>query len=93
MIFTSFVRTGLARPGQVEKGLRAEECPKHLYQMHVCLPSKKGHTRLLYRMALDFMPWVQYVPFIDNVWQQMANQVRNFAYFLGMFPLCLHAGL
>eukprot|EP00241_Pyramimonas_parkeae_P001062 CAMPEP_0114247160 /NCGR_PEP_ID=MMETSP0058-20121206/12872_1 /TAXON_ID=36894 /ORGANISM="Pyramimonas parkeae, CCMP726" /LENGTH=583 /DNA_ID=CAMNT_0001360443 /DNA_START=154 /DNA_END=1905 /DNA_ORIENTATION=+ len=66
---------GLARPGQVEKGLRAEECPKHLYQMHVCLPSKKGHTRLLYRMALDFMPWVQYVPFIDNIWQQMANQV------------------
>ena len=66
---------GLARPGQVEEGLRSDQCPKHLYQMHVCLPAKEGHTRLLYRMALDFMPWVQFVPFINGVWQQMANQV------------------
>eukprot|EP01025_Chloroclados_australasicus_P028230 TRINITY_DN27996_c1_g1_i1.p1 TRINITY_DN27996_c1_g1~~TRINITY_DN27996_c1_g1_i1.p1 ORF type:complete len:476 (-),score=17.32 TRINITY_DN27996_c1_g1_i1:418-1845(-) len=66
---------GLAQPGKILRGLKSKECQRHLHQVHVCLPSRKGHTRLLYRMSLDFMNWLQYVPKIGNVWQQVANQV------------------
>ncbi|GFR39736.1 hypothetical protein Agub_g218 [Astrephomene gubernaculifera] len=66
---------GLDKPGKVASGAFAEECKTHLFQMHVCLPAKRGHTRLLYRMALDFMPWVKYIPFIDRVWKHVAGQV------------------
>lgn len=68
---------GLAQPGKIERGVKAEDCTKHLHQLHVCLPSKRGHTRLLYRMSLDFMNWVRYVPFIDRVWTAVAGQVRD----------------
>ena len=43
--------------------------------MHICLPSRKGHTRLLYRMSLDFMNWTRFVPGIQIFWQNIANQV------------------
>ncbi|GLI60511.1 hypothetical protein VaNZ11_002675 [Volvox africanus] len=66
---------GLAQPGKIMRGVTASQCKNHLHQLHVCMPSKKGHTRLLYRMSLDFMPWVRYVPFIDRVWKQVAGQV------------------
>lgn len=66
---------GLAQPGKIERGVSAENCERHLHQLHVCMPSRKGHTRLLYRMSLDFMPWVQHVPFIDKLWMQVAKQV------------------
>jgi len=66
---------GLAQPGKIRRGLRAEECEKHLHQLHVCVPSKPGHTRLLYRMHLDFLPWVKHVPGIKKLWEEMANQV------------------
>lgn len=62
------------------QGERAESCPTHLWQMHVCLPAKKGHTRLLYRMSTDFMGWTNYVPFIQNFWKYIAGQVRGAAY-------------
>ncbi|KAG1656474.1 hypothetical protein FOA52_005633 [Chlamydomonas sp. UWO 241] len=66
---------GLAQPGKIERGVTADKCKRHLHQLHVCMPAKRGHTRLLYRMALDFMPWVRYVPFIDRVWKSVAGQV------------------
>mmetsp|Transcript_23098 Transcript_23098/g.64158 ORF Transcript_23098/g.64158 Transcript_23098/m.64158 type:complete len:645 (+) Transcript_23098:156-2090(+) len=66
---------GLQKPGQVDRGSRASDCPKHLRQMHVCLPSRPGHTRLLYRMSLDFMPMLKYIPFMDRVWKKMADMV------------------
>jgi chlorophyllide a oxygenase len=66
---------GLEQPGKIERGLRSSQCKRHLHQLHVCLPSKKGHTRLLYRMSLDFMPWLRSVPFIDKLWKSVAGQV------------------
>eukprot|EP01023_Acetabularia_acetabulum_P021428 TRINITY_DN2124_c1_g2_i2.p1 TRINITY_DN2124_c1_g2~~TRINITY_DN2124_c1_g2_i2.p1 ORF type:complete len:449 (-),score=55.41 TRINITY_DN2124_c1_g2_i2:314-1660(-) len=66
---------GLAQPGKIMRGLKAQQCQRHLHQLHVCLPSKKGHTRLLYRMSLDFMGWLKYVPMIQKVWEQVAGQV------------------
>jgi chlorophyllide a oxygenase len=63
---------GLAQPGKIMRGVTAEQCEKHLHQLHICLPSKKGHTRLLYRMSLDFMPWLRYVPYIDRVWKAVS---------------------
>ncbi|GAX84141.1 hypothetical protein CEUSTIGMA_g11564.t1 [Chlamydomonas eustigma] len=66
---------GLEQPGKIERGLRSSQCKRHLHQLHVCLPSKKGHTRLLYRMSLDFMPWLRSVPLIDRVWKSVAGQV------------------
>eukprot|EP00239_Pterosperma_sp_CCMP1384_P004652 CAMPEP_0197853928 /NCGR_PEP_ID=MMETSP1438-20131217/23704_1 /TAXON_ID=1461541 /ORGANISM="Pterosperma sp., Strain CCMP1384" /LENGTH=559 /DNA_ID=CAMNT_0043468505 /DNA_START=206 /DNA_END=1885 /DNA_ORIENTATION=- len=66
---------GLNKPGDIERGMRAEQCKNHLHQLHVCLPAKNGGTRLLYRMSLDFIPWVKHVPGIDLLWKEMANQV------------------
>ncbi|KAG1671959.1 hypothetical protein FOA52_013331 [Chlamydomonas sp. UWO 241] len=66
---------GLAQPGKIERGVTADQCERHLHQLHVCMPGKRGHTRLLYRMSLDFMHWVRHVPFIDLVWKQVAAQV------------------
>lgn len=66
---------GLAQPGKIERGLRAEACKKHLHQLHVCLPAGVGRTRLLYRMSMDFLEWTRAVPFIDRFWASIANQV------------------
>lgn len=66
---------GLAQPGKILRGQRADACKNHLHQLHVCLPSKPGHTRLLYRMSMDFMQWVRWVPGIQNFWQNIAGQV------------------
>jgi chlorophyllide a oxygenase len=41
---------GLAQPGKIMRGVTASECERHLHQLHVCAPGKRGHTRLLYRM-------------------------------------------
>lgn len=72
---------GLAQAGaagsgaQFVAGTRALDCPKHLHQLHVCLPSRTGRTRLLYRMALDFAGWAKMVPGMHLVWSEMAAQV------------------
>ncbi|GMH40354.1 hypothetical protein BSKO_08258 [Bryopsis sp. KO-2023] len=66
---------GLARPGQVERGVRASHCQNHLHQVHVCLPSSEGRTTLLYRMSMDFMGWTKHVPFIQRFWSYIADQV------------------
>ena len=69
-------QAGAAGKGaQFEAGVTALDCAKHLHQLHVCLPSTPGHTRLLYRMSLDFASWAQYVPGIEYIWTEMANQV------------------
>ena len=60
---------------QFEEGVQCVECTNHLHQLHVCCPSKPGRTRLLYRMSLDFAGWAKFVPGIELVWTEMANQV------------------
>jgi chlorophyllide a oxygenase len=67
---------GLEKPGKLD-GSDVELCPKHLHQLHVCIPSSPGKTRLLYRMALDFAPFLKHVPFIQYLWQHLANQVKQ----------------
>eukprot|EP00887_Chlorella_sp_A99_P005281 scaffold1.g5281.t1 len=66
---------GIARPGVVLDSKSAAECRTHLHQMHVCLPARRGHTRLLFRMCLDFMGWVQHVPGIQSFWRYLAGRV------------------
>lgn len=66
---------GLAKPGAIAAGQRAADCANHLHQVHICLPARPGHTRLLYRMSMDFMGWVRYVPGIKNFWKAIAVQV------------------
>ncbi|CAI5480472.1 unnamed protein product [Closterium sp. Yama58-4] len=68
---------GLVKPGQLEGQASAQECTQHLFQLHACLPSSRGKTRLLYRMGLDFAQWVKFVPFIDRLWKSLANQVLD----------------
>jgi chlorophyllide a oxygenase len=68
---------GLSQPGKIEKTLKQEECRNHLHQLHVCLPTGKGRTRLLYRMSLDFIPWMCGLPFIDRLWKRVADEVLN----------------
>jgi hypothetical protein len=70
-------KIGLAQPGKIMRGVTADSCERHLHQLHVCAPSKKGHTRLLYRMSMDFLDWIRYVPGIDNAWKSVAGQVRH----------------
>lgn len=60
---------------QFEEGVQCAECANHLHQLHVCVPSTAGRTRLLYRMSLDFAGWAKWVPGIELVWTEMANQV------------------
>ena len=55
--------------------MRASDCQNHLHQLHICLPSREGHTRLLYRMAMDFMDWTRHVPGIQLFWKNIAGQV------------------
>lgn len=66
---------GLARPGQPVFGAEADACDKHLHQLHVVLPAKRGHTRLLYRMSLDFMGFLQGFPGTDALWKAYADAV------------------
>jgi hypothetical protein len=70
-------KIGLAQPGKIMRGVTADTCERHLHQLHVCAPSKKGYTRLLYRMSMDFLDWVRYVPGIDKAWKSVAGQVRQ----------------
>jgi len=68
---------GLSQPGKIERGTKQENCENHLHQLHVCLPTGKGRTRLLYRMSLDFIPWIRGLPFMDRVWKRVADEVLN----------------
>ncbi|KAI7843030.1 hypothetical protein COHA_003362 [Chlorella ohadii] len=66
---------GLTSPGKIERGARAASCKNHLHQLHVCLPSSEGRTRLLYRMSLDFLGWTRSLPGIGAFWKSIAEQV------------------
>lgn len=66
---------GLARPGKAGVGATPQDCQNHLHQLHVCLPSRAGHTRLLYRMATDFLWWTELLPGIQHFWRYIAGQV------------------
>lgn len=65
---------GISKPGKLE-GQSTKQCATHLHQLHVCLPSSRNKTRLLYRMSLDFAPILQHVPFIDYLWRHFAEKV------------------
>ncbi|KAJ7540149.1 hypothetical protein O6H91_10G002600 [Diphasiastrum complanatum] len=65
---------GIALPGQL-KGKSTSDCETHLHQLHVCVPSSKGKTQLLYRLSLDFGEWLIHVPFIENLWKHLAGKV------------------
>lgn len=83
---------GISKPGKLE-GQSTRECSTHLHQLHVCLPSSKNKTRLLYRMSLDFAPILKHVPFMHYVWKHFAEQVQlqlppvHFSYLLSR--ICL----
>ncbi|XP_019454526.1 PREDICTED: chlorophyllide a oxygenase, chloroplastic-like [Lupinus angustifolius] len=67
---------GISKPGKLE-GQNTSQCATHLHQLHVCLPSSKQKTRLLYRMSLDFAPLLKHVPFMQYLWRHFAEQVLN----------------
>lgn len=67
---------GISKPGKLE-GQSTRECSTHLHQLHVCLPSSRGKTRLLYRMSLDFAPILKHVPFMQYLWRYFADKVLN----------------
>ncbi|KAK7282723.1 hypothetical protein RIF29_11719 [Crotalaria pallida] len=68
--------TGISKPGKLE-GQSTKECARHLHQLHVCIPSSKQKTRLLYRMSLDFAPVLKHIPFMQYLWRHLAEQVLN----------------
>ena len=72
MVFSTI---GLSKPGKIERGSRAADCRNHLHQMHVCLPSRPGHSRLLYRMSMDFLEWTRFIPGMPKVWEKVAGRV------------------
>ncbi|KAL8485624.1 hypothetical protein ACS0TY_027786 [Phlomoides rotata] len=67
---------GISKPGKLE-GQSTRECSTHLHQLHVCLPSSRQKTRLLYRMSLDFAPILKHVPFMQYLWRHFADKVLN----------------
>ncbi|CAM8938317.1 unnamed protein product [Rhodiola kirilowii] len=67
---------GISKPGKLE-GQSTSQCATHLHQLHVCLPSSRNKTRLLYRMSLDFAPILKHVPFMEHLWKHFAEQVLN----------------
>ncbi|KAF5749033.1 chlorophyllide a oxygenase chloroplastic [Tripterygium wilfordii] len=67
---------GISKPGKLE-GQSAKQCATHLHQLHVCLPSSRQKTRLLYRMSLDFAPVLKHIPFMHYLWKHFAEQVLN----------------
>ncbi|KAM7253360.1 hypothetical protein ACFE04_025978 [Oxalis oulophora] len=67
---------GISKPGKLE-GQSTQQCATHLHQLHVCIPSSKDKTRLLYRMSLDFAPILRHIPFMHIVWKHFAEQVLN----------------
>lgn len=65
---------GISKPGKLE-GKSTKQCSTHLHQLHICLPSSRNKTRLLYRMSLDFAPWIKHVPFMHILWSHFAEKV------------------
>lgn len=70
---------GISKPGKLG-GQSTKQCPTHLHQLHVCLPSSRQKTRLLYRMSLDFAPLLKHIPFMEYLWRHFAEQVKRITY-------------
>ena len=51
-----------------------DSIPRRVHQVHVCLPSRPGKTRVLFRMALDFLPESALVA-APKVWANLARQI------------------
>lgn len=81
---------GISKPGKLE-GQSTRECSTHLHQLHVCLPSSRQKTRLLYRMSLDFAPILKHVPFMQYLWRYFADKVHLYSviYDLLISPILL----
>ena len=67
---------GISKPGKLE-GKSTQQCSTHLHQLHVCLPSSRNKTRLLYRMSLDFAPWLKHVPLMHLLWSHFAEKASS----------------
>ncbi|XP_049934788.1 chlorophyllide a oxygenase, chloroplastic-like [Nymphaea colorata] len=67
---------GISKPGSLE-GQNTRQCSTHLHQLHVCLPSTRQKTRLLYRMSFDFAPFLQHLPFMQILWRHFAEKVND----------------
>ncbi|KAF7816853.1 filament-like plant protein [Senna tora] len=67
---------GISKPGKLE-GQNANKCTTNLHQLHVCLPSSKQKTRLLYRISLDFAPLLKHIPLMQYLWKYFGEQVLN----------------
>ncbi|PKA64777.1 Chlorophyllide a oxygenase, chloroplastic [Apostasia shenzhenica] len=67
---------GISKPGKLQ-GQSTRQCSTHLHQLHVCLPSSRQKTRLLYRMSLDFAPVLKHIPFMHILWRHFAEKVLN----------------
>jgi chlorophyllide a oxygenase len=63
-------------PGKLE-GKSTQQCSTNLHQLHVCLPSSRNKTRLLYRMSLDFALWLKHVPLMHLLWSHFAEKARQ----------------
>lgn len=86
---------GISKPGKLE-GQSTQECTTHLHQLHVCLPSTRNKTRLLYRMSLDFAPILKHVPFMEHLWRHFAEKVmlifsgdKKPSYYFSLYSLYL----
>mmetsp|Transcript_5069 Transcript_5069/g.12261 ORF Transcript_5069/g.12261 Transcript_5069/m.12261 type:complete len:449 (+) Transcript_5069:32-1378(+) len=72
-------KIGLVQVGKAAINLKADECSNHLHQLHVCLPTAEGKTRLLYRMSLDMdsLHWTKNIPGVNLLWKNIAEQVLS----------------
>jgi hypothetical protein len=75
---------GISKPGKLE-GKSTQQCSTHLHQLHVCLPSSRNKTRLLYRMSLDFAPWLKHIPYMHLLWSHFAEKASLSLVFLTQF--------
>ncbi|XP_051139304.1 chlorophyllide a oxygenase, chloroplastic-like isoform X2 [Andrographis paniculata] len=67
---------GISKSGKLQ-GQSTKDCATHLHQLHVCLPSSRQTTRLMYRLSLDFAPILKHIPFIQHLWRHFAEKVLN----------------
>lgn len=67
--------SGVKKKGEIgaPSGTGAEGCSRHFHQLHICLPTKPGHLRLLYRLHSDFLGFTKYIPRMDRVWEKRAR--------------------
>jgi chlorophyllide a oxygenase len=65
--------TGISKPGKLE-GKSIKQCSTHLHQLHICLPSSRNKTRMLYQMSLNFAPWLKHIPFMHILWSHFGEK-------------------